>query len=239
MDEKKSHDVDFHFGMKLFYFDIPGRAEPIRLAFHYLGIPFEDYRFKGMAEFLAMKNSAGLKFGQVLALKISPKGIKMNPQMIDQSAAIIRFISKFNPKMDLYPSNPIVAAKVDAIVDQVADTFGGWRATENPSRFGLGFLDDPANEKLKKTVTDDIVKKVVPGHLARLEGLLKSGGTDWLAGTEKPSIADFQWAPLLQGLGKDLGDAKLLDKYPLLVRMVRKFYELDAVKKYYSKKSYY
>jgi len=237
MEAKQEHEVDFHFDLKLYYFDMPGRAEPIRLAFHYLGIPFEDYRFKGMGEFLAIKNSMGLMFGQVPALKITPKKASMGPQMLNQSAAIIRFISKFNPEMDLYPSNPIMAAKADAIVDQETDAFTGYKATKYPSRLGLGFLDDPANEKLKEAAVSENIKKIIPGHLAKLEALLKLGGTDWLAGTNKPSIADFQWAPILKGLGSQLGNAKLLEDYPLLGRMVKAFYDLESVKKYYSKRS--
>ena len=50
--------------LKLMYFDIKGKGEPIRLALRYLGIPFEDYRFKD-GEFMELKTSGKLMFGQV------------------------------------------------------------------------------------------------------------------------------------------------------------------------------
>mgnify|MGYP001980325451 CR=1 FL=1 len=51
--------------LKLVYFDIPGKGEPIRLALTYLGIPFEDYRVKDRAEFHSMRDSGELMFGQL------------------------------------------------------------------------------------------------------------------------------------------------------------------------------
>ena len=51
--------------LKLMYFDIKGKGEPIRLALRYLGLPFEDYRFKDRSDFMEMKTSGKLMFGQV------------------------------------------------------------------------------------------------------------------------------------------------------------------------------
>ncbi|CAK0841035.1 unnamed protein product [Prorocentrum cordatum] len=58
---------------KLLYFNFPGKGECIRLAFHYGGIPFEDYRFSSREEFTKMKESGELQFGQVPALVVDGK----------------------------------------------------------------------------------------------------------------------------------------------------------------------
>ena len=49
---------------KLYYFDIPGKAEAARLACQYAGFPMEDVRLS-KEEFLAMKEAGKLPFGQV------------------------------------------------------------------------------------------------------------------------------------------------------------------------------
>jgi len=225
------------FKLKLYYFDIPGKAEALRLAFKYSGIPFEDFRFKSSAEFLAMKTSGELVFGQVPALKITPINNPKDTKMLIQSAALLRFIAKCNPQTELYPADPILAASVDAIVDQETDTFMGYLTTKFPSRYGLSFLDDPANDHLLKAAKEDIMKKIIPGHLAKLESLVKMGGTVWLAGTQKPTIADFHWAPVLKRAERITGDPNLLSEFPLLSRMLKSFYELFADKRSTEKSS--
>jgi len=212
--------------LKLYYYDMPGKAEPLRLALKYCGIPFEDFRFKGMQEFQEMKTRGELLFGQVPALKITRKSNPKDVKTLTQSAALLRFIAKLNPNMELYPADPILAARADAIIDEEVDTFMGWRTTKYPSRFGLGFLDDSANEKYLKKAREDLIQKIIPGHLAKLEAMMKMGGTEWLAGTKKPTIADFHWGPVLKSLGVKTGNPNFLDDFPLLLAMVKKFYEL-------------
>jgi len=113
---------------KLLYFNFPGKGECIRLAFHYGGIPFEDYRFSSREEFTKMKESGELQFGQVPALVVDGK-------TLTQSAAILRFVGK---RAGLYPEDPVLAAHVDAIMDQEADALMGFRVTKYQERFGFG-----------------------------------------------------------------------------------------------------
>jgi glutathione S-transferase len=38
---------------------------------------------------------------------------------------------------------------------------------------------------------ESIASNVLPRHLSQLERVLADGGTDWMAGTDKPTICDF------------------------------------------------
>ena len=99
------------------YFNIDGLGEPIRLALAMAGVSFEDHRFKERSEFIALKPS--LTFGQVPALFVD------GTEMV-QSAAVMRYIGQaLDPSGTLYPSDPVVAQKVDAMADQVKDMVTG------------------------------------------------------------------------------------------------------------------
>merc|ERR1712227_309347 len=132
--------------VKLSYFDIGFKAEPIRLALTATGIPFEDYRFKNREEFLELKTSGKLNSGQVPLLEVWTKDEKHH--FLTQSAAIMRYVAKLGALMNpekprLYPVNDFcMAAKVDAILDQEADAFAGIRIVKYTDRFGHGFLKD-------------------------------------------------------------------------------------------------
>jgi len=233
MDEK--NQTELNVNLKLYYFDIPGRAESLRLALTYGGFPFEDYRFKDRQEFVSMKNSGDFMFGQVPALQVTSKASANDVFMLNQTRAIIRFIGKLNPKTELYPADPIHAAIVDAIMDQESDVFTGYIALKYSDRHGFAALHEAENGKLVESIQQDIVGKILPGNLGKLEAIVKKGGTVWMAGTQKPSIADFYWAPILKTLGQRLQQQKLLEPFPLLAQMIEKFYELEAVKAYYRK----
>merc|ERR1712226_940616 len=97
------------YTFKLYYFGIAGKADEIRTAFHYRGIEFENYLLQ-RDEFVQMKESGELGFGQVPMLLVTNKASKEETKLV-QSAAIVRFIAQLEaPKNgDLYPSDPLVA----------------------------------------------------------------------------------------------------------------------------------
>jgi len=228
--------------VKLTYFDIGGKAECIRLALTAVGVEFEDYRFKDREEFIQMKASGHLNFGQVPMLEVWTKDDKHH--VLTQSAALMRYVAKLgalmNPdKASLYPCNDLaLAAKVDAILDQEADTFTGLRVTKYAARFGHGFLNEDKHKDLRDGVIRDTNNEVIPRHMAFLEKQLKTNGSGWLAGTEGPSIADYFWVPMLRMIeGGYTGDNTLLAKFPDLIDLVKRFLALPVVVDYYKTKS--
>jgi len=220
--------------IKLIYFGIAGKAEAIRLALNYAEIEFEDVKIT-REEFMKMKESGELMFGQVPALKVTNKKSAKPPALLTQSAAILRFIAKIAPKSELIPRCPIQAAYSDAILDQEADAFQSIRCCNYADRFGLGCVDKDTIQKCK----DEINDKVIPKHFELLEKQLEKGGTGWLAGTEKPTIADFQWAGILPAVKKGwTGKQFDLKEYPKLAAMCDNFYELEQVKTWYKNNEY-
>lgn len=102
--------------LKLYYFNIAGKGEAIRLACAYGGVPLEDFRMHAN-EFHDLKVSGKLAFGQVPALSVNDDTI------LTQSAAIMRYVGKLT---GLYPVNDdLYAAKIDMIVDSENDLFMG------------------------------------------------------------------------------------------------------------------
>lgn len=221
--------------LKLIYFNIPGKAEAIRLALTYQCIAFEDYKFEDRAEFHALKDSGALMFGQVPALEVTHPG--KEAVILNQSNAILRYVAKLSSEKDLYPSDPILAARVDAICDQEADTFMGIRITKYKERFGFGFLEEEAYAGLLGSTVEKINAEVIPGHLATLNKQLEMGGTGWLAGTAGPSIADFVWSGPLKQLkeGWSGDEGKAVSEFPKLLELLDRFLALPEVAAYYSK----
>jgi len=224
--------------LKLTYFAFGGKAEPIRVALTALGIPFEDFRFKTREEFLAMKESGQLNFGQVPMLEVWTSDGKHH--VLTQSAALMRFVAKLgcvkNPGgPQLYPmDDPVAAARVDAIMDQEADAFCGLRVAKYKERFGLGFLQEEKHQPLVEKITGESNSVIIPRHLGFLEKQLKANGTAWLAGTEGPSIADYFWVPVLRALQKGWsGDKEVLGKFQDLIDLVNRFMARPEVEGYY------
>ena len=211
--------------MKLYYFDIKGKGEPIRLFCAYAGLELEDIRFGSFAEFLALKESGKLAYGQVPMLEVDGK------DQLVQSSSIMTYLSKIAGK---YPDDPLVAAKVEAALCAEGDAFVGTTVVTYPNRFGFTF-DADESAKAFKVISDEIM----PRHLTNLERQLKESSTGWIAGTSEPSVADFVWfcqlyhaVPVQNEFSEKL---RSLEDYPTLKAFVEKMLTLDAVAKFYSK----
>eukprot|EP00808_Paulinella_micropora_P007323 g80883.t1 len=215
--------------LKLYYFDIPGKGEPIRLACAVNGIDLEDIRIS-YEDFNKMKEEGKLPFGQLPCLEV--EGKKGESAYLVQSAAIMRYIGKLVGG-DMYPSDAVKAALVDAVVDQEIDLFMGLTVSKYHQRFGFGILDDKSlMEKVRKQLNDE----VLPRLLASLEALMKASSTGWIAGGKGPSIADFILAPRLTWLAKSGMEGispEILQPYPLLRGLIDKLLALPEVVEYY------
>ena len=92
--------------IKLYYFNMPGRAESIRQALTIGGIPFEDVRLAG-PEFGEKKAAGFFKFGQVPAIEIDGK-------VYGQSLAILSWVGR---QAKLVPTDSIQLLRVEELLN--------------------------------------------------------------------------------------------------------------------------
>ena len=214
--------------LKLYYFNIRGKGEPIRLFCAYAGLELEDFRFASREDFGALKEAGKLSFGQVPLLEIDE-----GKHQLVQTNAIMRYLSVL---AGLYPlDDPIAAAKIDAALDQQTDAFTGITAVTYSTRFGLPLQGDAIREAAYQMINQD----VLPRHLGNLEKMLQASSTGWIANTGEPSMADFVWwCALHHSLRSNTYlDASIqeLKEYPSLQAFCQKFSNLDAIREYYEK----
>ena len=220
--------------LKLYYFDMAGKGEPIRLLCAYAGLELEDFRFESFAAFNEMKDSGKLPFGQVPFLEVDERGDGQKIHQLVQSSAILRYLGQLS---GLYPSEDLIlAAKVDAALAQETDAFIGPTVATYSERFGI-VLDDEAMKKSEEMIT----KEIAPRHLASLEKLFKASKTGWIADTKEPSPADFAWFVRLAFWMPEKPNffpesVCEFDEYPKIKEFVGKFKELESIKRYYASK---
>ena len=88
---------------KLYYFDIKGRGEPIRLACRYTGLKLEDVRVP-RSTFQEMKEKGTIPFGQLPFCQfLSAEGEKVAE--LPQMRSILRLIGNSTGNK-IYPANP-------------------------------------------------------------------------------------------------------------------------------------
>ena len=159
--------------MKLYYFDVYGRAEAIRMALTKAGVAFEDKRITG-EDFTKLKaeNPDFAEFGQMPVLEKDGK-------FYSQSTAILRMVCLEN---GFYPKDPVDSWKVESMNDSFVDVM-------NPI-FGL-FFNPTLTEEEKGAKIVEMFKAKFPPLLNKLEARLKSNSSQKHLVGDSWTIIDF------------------------------------------------
>ena len=99
--------------MKLYYFNVFARAEPIRMMLSYAKVPFEDCRI-GFDAMNAMKAEGSLEYGQLPMLELDD-GTKLC-----QSAAIYNYVSTV---YGLNPESPLAVHRGHSLYEAIMVDF--------------------------------------------------------------------------------------------------------------------
>jgi prostaglandin-H2 D-isomerase / glutathione transferase len=199
--------------LTLTYFNFHGgRGEPIRLALHVGGIPFEDRRFAG-AEFPEVRKSTPL--GQVPVLTVD--GVQ-----VTQSDAITRYAGQL---AGLYPRDPLQALLCDEVMQAVEDVNMQVGAT-----FGLA-------GDAQKQARAQLVAGPLPKYLGWLQDQLKARGGEFFA-DGRLTIADLKVFVFLRGLMSGQLDHVPADLVqttaPQLDAFVQRIAQTPAIAQYYA-----
>jgi len=206
---------------RLVYFDVPGRAEAIRICAHAAGIQLEDVRLE-RTEFAKMKANGEFLFGQVPVLYI-------DGQQYCQTNAILRYFGKL---AGLYPEDPLQALKVDMLID----------AGEDLSAKFLPLYQETDEEK-KTLMRQEIANGYMKTWLERVNSILASSGATvetprFLLG-DNLSIADISLYRMAlyftEGRLNGIPTTIIDDNAPLISGLVNLVRNHEKVVAYYSR----
>jgi glutathione S-transferase len=157
--------------LELFYFDSPGRAEPIRIVLHMAGRKFADKRLKG-PDYAALRSSGDLPFGSLPVLRVDGVAIVETP-------AILRYVARLGA-LDLIPSDPFGALLSDSAIEAFND--------ELSHALGPSMFERDMTKKL--AMRAEFVAGPMKRVFTYVEGLLALRPGPFLAG-EAMSLGDM------------------------------------------------
>jgi len=158
---------------KLTYFDVNGRADCIRMMLNHAGAQYEDCRLS-FPQFGEMKQQGCFPMGSVPVW--DEDGFCM-----PDGCAILRMLAI---RHGYYSDKPMIIHNIDSIVDFAEGLMKPWSTYTAPLLGGGALADDEkADEFINK-----YVKELVRVVGARLDG----HGKKFIAGTDRPTIADFK-----------------------------------------------
>ena len=180
--------------MKLYYFDIYGRAEAIRMLLDHAKVPFENVIING--EKLAEMKAAGvLEFGQV------PMFETADGKHLVQSWSILRYLGR---QYGYYSEDHETAWKIDSTIDAVEDYLNAY--------FRFNF---ETNEE-KKAVAKENWLKMVPVWVTAIEKRLTANESPNFIVGGKMTIADFALAAVGFNLLLNEANPSFADVWPLV-----------------------
>ncbi|GMT14652.1 hypothetical protein PFISCL1PPCAC_5949, partial [Pristionchus fissidentatus] len=177
----------FEFSMKdnykLTYFNIRGRAEPIRMLFRLAGVQFEDRRIE-LEEWPKMKNKT--PFGSLPLLEY-------NHEQLGQSQAITRYLAT---RFGLSGRTPLEEAQVDAFADCIVDFLN---AIDEFHLVACGLQPGSKGELYERSFCPARDKLFTV-----MQKQLKKNGSGWLVGSSITSV-DIQLACVLKQMLDESG----------------------------------
>eukprot|EP00347_Sterkiella_histriomuscorum_P010567 403375787 len=229
----------------LYYFDIYGKGEPIRMLLNYAKVPFEDLRLTE-GDFKQLRDLGKFEFKQVPVLELQ------NGKCYSQSQSILRMIGK---AFGLYPiadklnedvqkeMNAVEAERFKALSeeDRQIDRINAIREGQEidsileanfKQRFEWLNLEMETDQNRVQTLMPDYFQDTVTPYFEALENKLKAQGdySCYLV-NNKMSIADFDTASYGLGLFMNPNNKfyelhqKEIQKYPRLIKYYQDFRE--------------
>lgn len=207
--------------IEITYFNIAGRAEPIRLCLAAGGVAFKDNRLS-FPKWGEVKAAVTAKIGSPFINQLP--ALKVGDETMFQSLAMLRYagrISKVDGK-ELFPSDALEALHTDSAMQLVDESVA----------LVAGSLSAPA-DKLKE-VREGLSDKIPKVH-DRVEALLKKEGSGFLA-NGRLSVADlllYQQVGWISSKTLDHLDIEAVvgaAKYPLIHKLVATVDAIPAIK---------
>nr|XP_058952799.1 glutathione S-transferase 1-like [Pocillopora verrucosa] len=200
-------------GYKLYYFDVRGRAEIVRLSFVAANMEYEDIRFT-REEWVKEKESGRPPLGQAPFL-VTPDG-----KVLGQSQAIMKYVCRIG---GLSPTDSFDEAIADMIVGGVEDFFQALIKAHMEK------------EEAKKTeLMKEFFEETLANRLPKYENILKANneGRGFFVG-DKLTYADIIFFDLMNLLEKGEPTApKALEKFPLLAAHHKRVLDVPEIKKW-------
>ncbi|XP_029035566.2 glutathione S-transferase-like [Osmia bicornis bicornis] len=193
---------------KLVYFNVMGLGEPIRFLLSYGGVKFQDVRLDfGSQEWTNLKPTT--PFGQLPTLEIDGK-------VYSQTLPVCRYLAK---QFNLLGKTDLDALQIDAVANALHDF----------RRLTVSQYYREADPVLKAKRKVEVMTKVIPFYLNKLEELVKNNGGYFYGG--QLSYADLFFAAISDSLSIAY-EADITKDTPNLKSLRQKVLELPGIKEW-------